>query len=180
VSLLDLVPRSFGESRFQRGRPSRAAGHALDFDAMRQAGSGLGAGGFAVFDASACMVQAAWRYSRFLFVESCGQCPACKFGTGEVTQALQKIEAGGGSDRDLELVLVRAFGDEFGRHVGTPCPLPRELPFHKIVDWDAAAGRVCLRPGVRKQASRRDVLLLTGTPQRARTSRRSTGRAATT
>jgi NADH:ubiquinone oxidoreductase subunit F (NADH-binding) len=57
----------------------------LDFDSMRQAGSGLGAGGFAVFDDSACMVQAAWRYSRFLFVESCGQCPACKFGTGEVT-----------------------------------------------------------------------------------------------
>jgi NADH-quinone oxidoreductase subunit F len=52
---------------------------------MRRVGSGLGAGGFAVFDDSACMVQAAWRYSRFLFVESCGQCPACKFGTGEVT-----------------------------------------------------------------------------------------------
>ena len=115
---------------------------------------------------TACMVQAAWRYSRFLFVESCGQCPACKFGTGEVTQALQGIEAGGGSDRDLELILVRArgatggqkcalptgesllmqslvqaFGDEFAGHVGRPCPLPRELPFHKVVDWDAAAGR---------------------------------------
>jgi NADH-quinone oxidoreductase subunit F len=138
----------------------------MDFDSMRQAGSGLGAGGFAVFDASACMVQAAYRYSRFLFVESCGQCPACKFGTGEVTEALQGIEAGGGSDRDLELILVRArgstggqkcalptgesllmqslvqeFGDEFASHVGTPCPLPRELPFHKVVDWDAEAGR---------------------------------------
>jgi NADH-quinone oxidoreductase subunit F len=73
----------------------------LDFDSMRQAGSGLGAGGFAVFDDSACMVQAAYRYSRFLFVESCGQCPACKFGTGEVTQTLAAIEAGGGSGRDL-------------------------------------------------------------------------------
>jgi NADH:ubiquinone oxidoreductase subunit F (NADH-binding) len=138
----------------------------MDYDAMRQAGSGLGAGGFAVFDDSACIVQAAWRYSRFLFVESCGQCPACKLGTGEVTQALHGIEAGGGSDRDLELILVRArsstggqkcalptgesllvqslvqaFGDEFRRHVGRSCPLPRELPFHKVVDWDAAAGR---------------------------------------
>ena len=138
----------------------------LDFDAMRQAGSGLGAGGFAVFDDSACMVQAAWRYSRFLFVESCGQCPACKFGTGEVTQTLQALEAGTGSDRDLELILVRArgstggqkcalptgesllkqslvqsFGEEFASHVGSSCPLPRELPFHKLVDWDAAAGR---------------------------------------
>ena len=138
----------------------------LDFDSMRQAGSGLGAGGFAVFDDSACMVQAAWRYSRFLFVESCGQCPACKFGTGEVTQTLSAIQAGGGSERDLELILVRArgstggqkcalptgesllmqslvqsFGDEFASHVGRSCPLPRELPFHKLVDWDAATGR---------------------------------------
>jgi NADH-quinone oxidoreductase subunit F len=138
----------------------------LDFDSMRQAGSGLGAGGFAVFDDSACMVQAAWRYSRFLFVESCGQCPACKFGTGEVTQTLAAIQAGGGSDRDLERILVRArgstggqkcalptgeslliqslvqaFREELGRHVGRSCPLPRQLPLHKLVDWDAAAGR---------------------------------------
>ncbi len=138
----------------------------MDFDSMRQVGSGLGAGGFAVFDDSACIVQAAYRYSRFLYVESCGQCPACKFGTGEVTQALQGIEAGGGSDRDLELILVQArgstggqkcalptgesllmqsllqaFGDEFRSHIGRSCPLPRELPFHKIVDWDATAGR---------------------------------------
>ena len=138
----------------------------LDFDATRQVGSGLGAGGFAVFDDSACMVQAAWRSSRFLFVESCGQCPACKFGTGEVTQTLAALEAGAGSDRDLELILVRARGStggqkcalptgesllmqslvqgfqaEFASHVGRSCPLPRELPLHKLVDWDAAAGR---------------------------------------
>jgi NADH-quinone oxidoreductase subunit F len=124
---------------------------------VRQAGSGLGAGGFAVFDDSACMVQAAYRYSRFLFVESCGQYPACKFGTGEVTETLAAIEGGGGSDRDLELILVRArgptgesllmqslvqgFGEEFASHVGRSCPLPRELPFHELVDWDATAGR---------------------------------------
>jgi NADH-quinone oxidoreductase subunit F len=134
-------------------------------------GSGLGAAGFAVFDDSACMVQAAYRYSRFLFVESCGQCPACKFGTGEVTETLRAIQAGGGSDRDLELILVRArnstggqkcalptgesllmqslvqvFGEEFRGHLGRSCPLPRELPLHKIVDWDATAGRFAYDP----------------------------------
>ena len=80
----------------------------LEFDSMRQAGSGLGAGGFAVFDDSACMVQAAWRYSRFLFVESCGQCPACKFGTGEVTQTLAAIQAGAG--RGLRSTAASAVG----------------------------------------------------------------------
>jgi NADH-ubiquinone oxidoreductase-F iron-sulfur binding region len=131
----------------------------LDFDSMRQVGSGLGAAGFAVFDDSACMVQAAYRYSRFLFVESCGQCPACKFGTGEVTGTLRAIQAGGGFDQDLEFILVRArsstggqecalptgesllmqslvqvFGAEFRGHLGKSCPLPRQLPLHKVVD----------------------------------------------
>ncbi len=138
----------------------------MDFDSMRRFGSGLGSAGFAVFDDSACMVRAAQLYSRFLFVESCGQCPACKFGTGEVTSLLEKVEADGASDRGLETILMRArsatdgqkcalptgesllmqslvqvFDDEFRSHVGGGCPLPRELPFHKIVDWDPAAGR---------------------------------------
>jgi NADH-quinone oxidoreductase subunit F len=138
----------------------------LDFDSMRQVGSGLGAGGFAVFDDSACMVQATYLYSRFLSVESCGQCPACKFGTGEVTRALRSIETGGASDQDLELILMRAigstdgqkcalptgesllvqsvvqvFGDEFRAHIRAACSRTRELPFHKIVGYDAAAAR---------------------------------------
>jgi NADH-quinone oxidoreductase subunit F len=138
----------------------------LDVDSMRRIGSGLGAGGFAVFDDSACMVKAALLYSRFLYVESCGQCPACKFGTGEVTALLSKMEAGGGSEQDLESVLVRArsstdgqkcalpsgeslliqslvqvFADEFRSHIGDPCPFSRDLTFHKIVDRDTATGR---------------------------------------
>jgi hypothetical protein len=33
------------------------------------------------------------------------------------------------------------FADEFRSHIGAGCPLPRDLVFHKIVDWDAEAGR---------------------------------------
>jgi NADH-quinone oxidoreductase subunit F len=138
----------------------------MDFDSMRDIGSGLGSAGFAVFDDSACMVRAAQLYSRFLYVESCGQCPACKFGTGEVTKLLAKVETEGASGQDVESILTRArsstdgqkcalptgesllvqsvvqvFAEEFHRHVGGTCPLPRELIFHKIVDWHAAAGR---------------------------------------
>ena len=138
----------------------------MDFDSMREVGSGLGSAGFAVFDDSACMVKAAHLYSRFLYVESCGQCPACKFGTGEVTKLLAKVEVEGASDQDVESILVRArgstdgqkcalptgesllmqslvqvFAEEFRSHVGGACPRPRELAFHKIVDWDAVASR---------------------------------------
>lgn len=138
----------------------------MDFDSLRGLGSGLGSAGFAVFDDSACMVRAAQLYSRFLYVESCGQCPACKFGTGEVTKLLAKVEVDGASEQDVESILMRArgstdgqkcalptgesllmqslvqvFGDEFRSHVDGVCPLPRTLAFHKIVDWDATAGR---------------------------------------
>jgi NADH:ubiquinone oxidoreductase subunit F (NADH-binding) len=138
----------------------------MDFDSLREVGSGLGAAGFAVFDDSACMVRAAHLYSRFLSVESCGQCPACKFGTGQVTELLAQIEAEGSSDQAIEAVLMRARGstdgqkcalptgeslliqslvqvfiDEFRGHERGACPLPRELVFHKIVDWDAAGWR---------------------------------------
>jgi NADH-quinone oxidoreductase subunit F len=138
----------------------------LDFDSMRQIGSGLGAAGFAVFDDSACIVRAAHLYSRFLYVESCGQCPACKFGTGEATRLLAEVESEGASAQTVESILVRAksstdgqkcalptgeslliqslvqvFADEFRGHIGSSCPLPRELTFHKIVDWDPAVER---------------------------------------
>jgi NADH-quinone oxidoreductase subunit F len=138
----------------------------LDFDSMRQVGSGLGSAGFAAFDDSACMVRAAHLYSRFLYVESCGQCPACKFGTGEATRLLAEVESEGGSAPILESILIRAkgstdgqkcalptgeslliqslvqvFADEFRGHIGHVCPLPRELTFHKIIDWEGATQR---------------------------------------
>jgi NADH-quinone oxidoreductase subunit F len=138
----------------------------LDFDSMRQIGSGLGSAGFAAFDDSACMVRAAHLYSRFLYVESCGQCPACKFGTGETTRLLAEVESEGGSAQGLESILIRAkgstdgqkcalptgeslliqslvqvFASEFSSHIGHVCPLPRELTFHKIIDWDGATER---------------------------------------
>jgi hypothetical protein len=37
--------------------------------------------------------------------------------------------------------VVQVFAEEFRAHIGGACPLPRELAFHKLVDWDAAAAR---------------------------------------
>ena len=33
------------------------------------------------------------------------------------------------------------FGDDFRSHSGGACPFPRELVFHKIVDWDGTTER---------------------------------------
>ncbi len=60
----------------------------LTYEAMEAIGAGLGTGGFIVFDERTDPVELAWAVSRFLSVESCGQCPACKLGTGRITELL--------------------------------------------------------------------------------------------
>jgi NADH:ubiquinone oxidoreductase subunit F (NADH-binding) len=132
----------------------------ISYEALRAAGSGLGAAGFIVYDDSACMVEVARQFSRFLYVESCGQCPPCKTGSGEITKRLDAIEAGAGGTADIENIrgwleqvtdgnrcylaveehsviasILRAFPEEFVAHIeGGRCPLPRPLPLPKLVD----------------------------------------------
>jgi NADH-quinone oxidoreductase subunit F len=139
---------------------------ALSHDAFRAIGSGMGAAGFIVFDDTACMVEVGRLFSRFLYVESCGQCPPCKQGSGEITDRLTRLEGGAGTEADVAAIagwlnrvtdgsrcylatqerlvvgsLLRAFPDEFTAHVeGDRCPRPRPLPLPKIVDLDR--GRV--------------------------------------
>lgn len=50
----------------------------LTYDHLRAAGSGLGTGGFILFDGSIDPWAVALGASRFLAVESCGQCTPCK------------------------------------------------------------------------------------------------------
>ncbi|MGH9189261.1 MAG: NADH-ubiquinone oxidoreductase-F iron-sulfur binding region domain-containing protein [Acidimicrobiales bacterium] len=58
--------------------PGRLVGTAVSHEAMAAIGSGLGAAGFLVFDDATDPVAIAAGVSRFLAVESCGQCQPCK------------------------------------------------------------------------------------------------------
>jgi NADH:ubiquinone oxidoreductase subunit F (NADH-binding) len=134
----------------------------VSYEGMRAAGSGMGAAGFIVYDDTTCMVDAAYRFSRFLSVESCGQCPPCKLGSSAITAHLEAIETGSGGDADIEAIglwlgrvtdgnrcylaveerevvssILRAFPEEFAEHVETGrCPRPRQLPIPKLLDLD--------------------------------------------
>jgi NADH-quinone oxidoreductase subunit F len=79
----------------------------LSYEGMEAVGSGLGAGGLIVYDDSACMIEVAATLSRFLYVESCGQCLPCKLGTGHITSALETLRDGRGSDRELDVIAER-------------------------------------------------------------------------
>lgn len=74
----------------------------LCWEGLNAVGANLGRGAFTVFGEPTDMYAVAHRIASFLYVESCGLCPACKFGGGEVTAYLARIVAGSGDRRDLE------------------------------------------------------------------------------
>ena len=132
----------------------------VSYEGFQAIGTGMGSAGFIVYDDTTCMVDAAYRFSRFLSIESCGQCPPCKIGSGAITKHLERIETGTGTDEDFARIvgwldhvtdgnrcylaveeqvmvssLLQAFPEEFAEHISLgQCPRPRQVPMPKIVD----------------------------------------------
>src|SRR5262245_17762277 len=77
------------------------------YEGLEAVGSGMGAAGFLVLDDTASMIEVAQAFSRFLYVESCGQCPACKLGCEAVTDGLDRLAAGGATPEDVEAMAYR-------------------------------------------------------------------------
>ena len=74
---------------------------ALDFDAIRAAGTFLGAGGMIVLDETADAVEVAHNIERFLTHESCGQCTPCREGSFWSEEILERILEGKGTPEDM-------------------------------------------------------------------------------
>jgi NADH-quinone oxidoreductase subunit F len=133
----------------------------LDYDSFAEAGTGLGSGGFMVYDRTRCIVQVTATLARFLAIESCGQCLACKLGTTEIHDRLDRLVRGAGTEQDIEEIrkrtetvtdgnrcalpvgaalLVRstldAFADEFRARLGSPSPVERAVDVPKVVSID--------------------------------------------
>jgi NADH:ubiquinone oxidoreductase subunit F (NADH-binding) len=79
----------------------------VSYEGMTGRGSGLGAAGFLVFDDRRDMVRVAHAVSRFLSVESCGQCPPCKLGGLEVTDLLSTLVDRSGRAQDVDRIAAR-------------------------------------------------------------------------
>ena len=132
------------------------------YETLAAIGSGLGSAGFVFYDDSACMVEVARALSRFLYVESCGQCRSCKFGCSEITTALTSLADGSGEERDIGVIgarlrsvtdqvrcylateeqvlissMLERFPEEFALHLEGRCSVaPRHVTVPKIVDLD--------------------------------------------
>ncbi|MCH1483433.1 MAG: NADH-quinone oxidoreductase subunit NuoF [Alphaproteobacteria bacterium] len=66
----------------------------MDFDALKDAGTGLGTAGVIVMDKSTDIVKAISRLSYFYKHESCGQCTPCREGTGWMWRMMERLVRG--------------------------------------------------------------------------------------
>jgi len=113
TALAEAIAQIGGGAREQRGLVAALSGVAnpilpadafdtpLGYDEFRAAGSGLGAAGFIVFDDQDDLVAVAHGVTRFLAVESCGQCRPCKQDGLESAVILERIRRSEATDRDL-------------------------------------------------------------------------------
>jgi len=77
----------------------------LDFESVGAAGSMLGTRALQIFDETTCVVRAVERWTDFYRHESCGKCTPCREGTWWLSQILERLENGEGSEADLEKLL---------------------------------------------------------------------------
>jgi NADH-quinone oxidoreductase subunit F len=77
----------------------------LDYESVAAAGSMLGTRSIQMFDETTCVVRVVLRWVQFYEHESCGKCTPCREGSFWVRQLLQRLEAGGGSEADLDKLL---------------------------------------------------------------------------
>ena len=86
----------------------------VTYEALSEIGSGLGSAGFMVFDDEDDLAAVAAGVSRFLAVESCGQCTPCKQDGLALSVLLAKVSRSEAAERDVEAIVdrVRTVGDE--------------------------------------------------------------------
>ncbi|WP_202866930.1 NADH-quinone oxidoreductase subunit NuoF [Kribbella voronezhensis] len=77
----------------------------LDYESVGAAGSMLGTKALQIFDDTTCVVRSVLRWTEFYKHESCGKCTPCREGTWWLVQILERMEAGKGSEEDLETLL---------------------------------------------------------------------------
>jgi NADH-quinone oxidoreductase subunit F len=79
----------------------------VSYEGLAAIGSGLGSAGFIVFDDSDDMAAVGAGVSRFLAIESCGQCTPCKQDGLELAGLMEKVCASEAGDHDLAAIQKR-------------------------------------------------------------------------
>jgi len=91
----------------------------LDYEAVAAAGSILGSASVIVLDEDTDIPWATQKMAQFFMHESCGKCTPCREGTYWLYSLMERLNAGKGSARDIEM-LATVSNQILGR---TLCPL---------------------------------------------------------
>jgi NADH-quinone oxidoreductase subunit F len=76
----------------------------MDFDGLRELGSGLGTAAVIVMDKSTDIVRAISRISYFYKHESCGQCTPCREGTGWMWRVMERLRTGEAEMHEIDML----------------------------------------------------------------------------
>jgi NADH-quinone oxidoreductase subunit F len=76
----------------------------MDFDGLKELGSGLGTAGVIVMDKSTDVVRAISRISYFYKHESCGQCTPCREGTGWMWRVMERLRTGDADISEIDML----------------------------------------------------------------------------
>ncbi|HEY8191006.1 MAG TPA: NADH-quinone oxidoreductase subunit NuoF [Alphaproteobacteria bacterium] len=76
----------------------------MDFDRLREAGSGLGTAAVIVMDKSTDLIYAIARLSQFYMHESCGQCTPCREGSGWLWRTMMRMVRGNATVDEIDML----------------------------------------------------------------------------
>ncbi|ODV64352.1 putative NADH dehydrogenase complex I subunit [Ascoidea rubescens DSM 1968] len=76
----------------------------MDYDALKDVGSGLGTAAVIVMNKQTDVVRAIQRLSAFYKHESCGQCTPCREGTTWLDKMMRRFVNGQGSEREIDMI----------------------------------------------------------------------------
>ena len=76
----------------------------MDFDGLKELGSGLGTAAVIVMDKSTDIVRAISRLSYFYKHESCGQCTPCREGTGWMWRMMERLRTGDAAVEEIDML----------------------------------------------------------------------------
>lgn len=93
----------------------------MDFDALKEVGSGLGTAAVIVMNKQIDPIAAILRLSKFYAHESCGQCTPCREGTHWLVDILERMKEGKAQYNEIDMLFeltkqieghtICAFGD---------------------------------------------------------------------
>ena len=100
-NLLGIVPGGSSVPILNKEQSEEAL---MDFDSLKDLGSGLGTGAVIVMDKSTDVVAAIARFAKFYKHESCGQCTPCREGTSWLATMMDRMVEGRAHPREIDMM----------------------------------------------------------------------------